>query len=239
VAATIAAPIGLLLVRLSPTDLGWAQIRADMFDDRATYLYLIIAAMAVCVGLGAMLGYQADTLLARSTTDELTGLENRWAFQRRLDAELARSVRYRQPVSVVLVDLDGFKTVNDRWGHLAGDRVLHAVGQTIRSTLRSTDQGARLGGDEFAIVAPGTDAADAWMLAHRASVAIRRESYQLRHPITASIGIATYASDRPELCDRLSLVNAADTALYDAKRCGGNCVHAAGATGHVPSWKAS
>jgi diguanylate cyclase (GGDEF)-like protein len=156
-----------------------------------------------------------------------------------LDTEIARSARYHQPVSVLLIDLDGFKHVNDRWGHLIGDRLLRATGHTIRTTLRSIDQGARLGGDEFAIVAPETDVADAWMLAHRVSAAVRREARRLHHPITASVGIATFAPDRPEFFDRLALVSAADAALYEAKRRGGNCVHTASSAGHVPSWKAS
>ena len=226
VAATLAAPLGLLLVRLGPGGLGWTAIRAEIFDDRATYIYLISAAVTVCVGLGALLGYQADRLLARSTIDELTELDNRWAFQRRLEAEIARSARYGTPVSVLLIDLDDFKSVNDHWGHLTGDRVLGEAGHAIRSSLRGADQGARLGGDEFAIVAPNTSEADAWVLAHRVSAAVTRETDRLGHRITVSVGISTFEPDGRQGVDCLRLVDAADRALYEAKGRGGNCVQA-------------
>lgn len=216
--ATLAAPSGLLLVRLSSMGVRWAGIREEMLDERATYLYLTIAAMMVFIGLGAIIGHQEDRLLALSATDELTGLHNRWAFQRRLDDEIPRSARCGQPLSVLLLDLDGFKGVNDRWGHLTGDAVLRSVGQTIRATLRGTDFVARWGGDEFVVVAPDTSPGAATVLAQRLQTAIEQEARQLRQPLTASVGVGTFVPNHPAIVDRLTLVKAADAALYEAKR---------------------
>jgi len=221
---TLAAPSGLLLVRLSSMGALRVGIWEEMLDERATYLYLTIAAMMVFIGLGAIIGHQEDRLLALSATDELTGLHNRWAFQRRLDDEIPRSARCGQPLSVLLLDLDGFKGVNDRWGHLSGDALLRGVGQTIRATLRSTDFVARWGGDEFVVVAPDTSPDAASVLAERLQTAIEQESRQLRQPLTASVGVGTFVPNPPATVDRLALVKAADTALYEAKRRGGDGV---------------
>ena len=221
---TLAAPSGLLLVRRSSMGALRVGIWEEMLDERATYLYLTIAAMTVFIGLGAIIGHQEDRLLALSATDELTGLHNRWAFQRRLDDEIPRSARCGQPLSVLLLDLDGFKGVNDRWGHLSGDALLRGVGQTIRATLRSTDFVARWGGDEFVVVAPDTSPDAASVLAERLQTAIEQESRQLRQPLTASVGVGTFVPNPPATVDRLALVKAADTALYEAKRRGGDGV---------------
>ncbi len=225
--ATVAAPSGLLFVRLSSMGGRWPGLREEILDERATYLYLTLAAMLVFVGLGTVLGHQADRLLALSATDDLTGLHNRWAFQRRLDEEIPRSARGQQPLSVLMLDLDGFKGVNDRWGHLTGDALLRAVGHAIHTTLRNTDFGARWGGDEFGIVAPDTSPAAASVLAQRLRTAIEAEARRLRQPLTASVGVGTFVPHHPAIVDRTTLVKAADTALYEAKRSGGNGVRSA------------
>jgi GGDEF domain-containing protein len=159
--ATLAVAAGLLLVRLSPAGLGWDAVRAEVLGNVAMYLYVAIVIMAVFVGLGAALGYQTDRLVTQTTTDPLTGLHNRRALQERIDEELRRSARYGKSLSLLLIDLDKFKQVNDRCGHLAGDALLCAIGQAIQRTMRKTDYAARLGGDGFAIVSPNTGGADA------------------------------------------------------------------------------
>jgi diguanylate cyclase (GGDEF)-like protein len=220
--AAFALAVGLLIVRLTPGGIGWAAMREEVAADLATYLYLTIAAMTVLVGLGALLGLQTDRLLTLSATDALTGLDNRRALEGRLDDEISRSARCGQPLSVLLVDLDKFKDVNDRCGHLTGDVLLCSVGHAIQGTLRRTDRGARLGGDEFALLAPDTDRAAAAILAERVRAAIVSEARRLRQPVTASIGISTFNPQGWQSVDRLSLMNAADLALYEAKHGGGN-----------------
>jgi diguanylate cyclase (GGDEF)-like protein len=220
--AAFAVAAGLLLIRLSPAEIGWATVRGEVLADIATYLYLVIVAMTVFVGLGAALGYQTDRLLTLAVTDPLTGLHNRRALQFRMDEEISRAARCAQQLSILLIDLDKFKQVNDRCGHLAGDALLCGIGQAIQSTLRKTDHGARIGGDEFVIVAPNTGRMAASLLARRVRLAIAGEARRQHLPVTASIGISTYDPEGSQPIDRIALMYAADTALYDAKHGGGN-----------------
>jgi len=225
--AALALSAGLVLVRVSPANLGWHSVFAEVTGDAATYLYLAVVVMATFIGLGAAWGYETDHLLAQSTTDPLTGLHNRRALQQRIDEELSRAVRYGQRLSLVMIDLDKFKQVNDRCGHLAGDALLHAIGQVIQQALRKSDYAVRLGGDEFAIVSPNADEASAAFLAARVSSAIARDARRQQQPVTASIGIATYDPRAARVVDRVSLITAADAALYEAKLNRGNSIRIA------------
>ncbi len=215
--AALAVVAGLLLIRLSPAGVSVDAIRAEVLRDPATYLYLGIVVMALFVGLGAALGSQTDRLLTETTIDPLTGLHNRRALRQRIDEELSRSARYGQSLSLLLIDLDNFKQVNDRWGHLAGDALLRGTGRAIARTLRTTDYAVRLGGDEFAIISPNTNGAEAAMLATRVRFAIAHDARRQKYPVTASIGISTYDPRPSRPADVLTMVEAADAALYDAK----------------------
>ena len=116
---------------------------------------------------GYVLGRQADGLQQLSTTDALTGLYNRGALSTYLAHEWRRARRYRAPLSVLLVDVDQLKYVNDVHGHAAGDQVIRSFASAITMTLRDTDIGGRWGGDEFLIIAPGTAGVAAATLAER------------------------------------------------------------------------
>ena len=155
-----------------------------------------------------------------ATTDGLTGLANR----RHLDETLARAVanadRGGRPLSVLLLDVDHFKSYNDTFGHPAGDRVLKGVAGQLQAVLRSGDLPARFGGEEFIAVLPGADAAQATRVAERLRRAIEEASWPGR-PVTASLGVATLG---PATSDAASLVAAADRALYDSKARGRNRV---------------
>ncbi len=107
--------------------------------------------------------------------------------------------------------------MNDRWGHLAGDALLRGTGRAIARTLRKTDYAVRLGGDEFAIVSPNTNSAEAALLTARIRFAIAQDARRQKYPVTASIGISTYDPRLSQPADVLSMVEAADAALYDAK----------------------
>ncbi len=157
--------------------------------------------------------------------DPLTGFFNHRYLHERLSEEVVRAVRTRRPLSVVMIDLDDFKVVNDTLGHLYGDRVLVYVAETIRSALRGSDVAARYGGDEFALVLPETAAADAERVGERILEAFRVAPFLIdghrQFPVGASIGVATHPRDGRSATD---LIGAADAGLYAAKDAGGNRV---------------
>lgn len=162
-------------------------------------------------------------LQALVTQDGLTGINNRHAFNERLEEEFSRGERYRQPLSLLLLDLDHFKAINDTYGHLAGDTVLQQAAQIIRECSRDTDFVARYGGEEFAVLLPSTEAAGARIWAERIRQGI--EVYVWEHrPLTVSIGIATCFDASASCTNSRYFVDQADQALYRAKESGRNQV---------------
>ena len=156
----------------------------------------------------------------RSVTDPLTGLFNRYQFDAMMAREIARCRRYGVPLSLLLVDVDRLKILNDRWGHQGGDQALGRVAVAIQNSLRGTDIAARLGGDEFGIILPDTDAVAGLIVATR----IRRnlvESASLM--VTVSGGLVELPRDVVD-ASAAQLMLVADHALYAAKNSGGNCV---------------
>lgn len=158
---------------------------------------------------------QIESQLAR--TDTLTGLLNRRAFSEQLAHELAVSARSGQPLVLVYIDLDGFKSVNDRQGHSVGDRLLQSVGASILSTQRSADTSGRLGGDEFALILPATDEAGARRQLVRLEDAIADEGAAGRLGVTCSIGAVVIQGGR---WTAEAAVAAADRNMYAAKQAG-------------------
>jgi diguanylate cyclase len=148
-------------------------------------------------------------------TDPLTGVKNRRGLDDALGAQFALLSRYNMPFSVVMFDIDHFKRINDQYGHLQGDQVLHELGLLFDEYIRETDIVARYGGEEFVIVMPQTDLAGACVFAQRL-----REGIQQRLSITLSGGVAeAIPGDTQE-----KLLARADAALYQAKTTGRNCV---------------
>src|SRR5215471_479734 len=160
----------------------------------------------------------------QASVDSLTGLLNRRAFAAAIDLELARSARHGYPLSLMLLDVDHFKSINDRWGHATGDQVLAAIGAMLRSTMRRTDVASRWGGEEFVLAMPSTPLAGGRVAAER----VRRDIAALtildhegkRIAVTASIGLVEL--HRGE--SLAQLVDRADKAMYGAKVGGRNRV---------------
>lgn len=170
--------------------------------------------------------HQADEELERQAhTDFLTDLANRRYFMELAEAELARALRYRKPLSLLMLDIDHFKAVNDNHGHKTGDRILQNLSAILRETLREVDIPGRLGGEEFAVILPETGTEAAFEAAERLRLAIADTPMQTETggmlSITVSIGVATLTE---ALVDVETLLKHADDALYVAKNSGRNQV---------------
>jgi len=162
-----------------------------------------------------------EVLEHRSVTDPLTGLFNRYHFEATLKREAARCLRHRSPLSLLLLDVDQLKAVNDRWGHQTGDQMLARVAGAIRDSLRGCDIGSRYGGDEFAVILPDTDARAARLVAER--ICAKAGASDAAINVTVSGGL-TELSPAATGASEARLIAAADRALYLAKGRGGNCV---------------
>ena len=153
----LGAPVGLLCVRLLRNGFSLRSVSREIVTDTETYIYSAASTTVGFALFGGVIGYYGDRLAELAATDPLTGLSNTRAFEDRLRHELARVARYQEPLSLLIIDLDGLKCVNDHYGHAAGSDALRSVADAIREELREIDLGARLGGDEFGVLAPRTN----------------------------------------------------------------------------------
>jgi two-component system cell cycle response regulator len=161
-------------------------------------------------------------LQSLAVTDGLTGLHNHRAFQDYLEEQFQTAMRNKQPLALILMDVDHFKQYNDTYGHQAGDEVLRQVAQILQANVREGDFVARYGGEEFVVVLPRADSESAVAVAERLRRAVESAEWHLR-PITGSFGVACI---RPDMETRQELIEAADQALYQAKKNGRNRVEA-------------
>ena len=184
---------------------------------------ITLAALERSMRYALKLGETLEALRLLATRDDLTGLLNRREFDRVLEAEAIRAGSFGQPLGLVIVDIDRFKTINDSRGHPAGDAVLREVARRLRAVVRSVDLVARVGGDEFALILIQADAQAARAAALEACAAVGREPVAAvggpAVPVTASAGIAALPADAKGVVE---LVAAADQALYAAKAAGRN-----------------
>jgi diguanylate cyclase (GGDEF)-like protein len=173
-------------------------------------------------GLALHSAWLLERVQRMASTDGLTGVANRRTFETTLERELARAARESEDVTLVMLDVDHFKRLNDTHGHLVGDEVLRRVAAAVTQASRQYDTPARYGGEEFAVILPGTSKEDGLEVAERLRLAIAGSGED--PAVTASAGLATFPADAVE---PRALVDAADGALYESKRTGRNRVTAA------------
>lgn len=204
------------LAWLSVDALAHRPIGLALWNDAGRFASFAVVAVVV-----AALRSAVEIEAAAARTDFLTGLPNVRAFRDVAELELKRLQRFQQPLTVAYLDLDNFKSVNDRYGHPEGDKLLRRVAEVLRDTLRATDVIARVGGDEFAILLPFTGTEPAWVVLRKLHNAVRIAMQEGDWPVTASVGALTCAQ-APESVEELLRI--ADDLMYGAKRTGKNRV---------------
>ncbi len=187
-----------------------------LYYHEDTELVMSMATQASIVIENAQLYTQATT---RANTDGLTGLYNHRHFHERLEQEIARGTRFGTVFSLIMLDIDLFKTYNDIYGHQAGDRILRRLSEHIKSSVRSIDMAFRYGGEEFAVILPETKLDDAYNVAERIRKTVETRMSSKAIPTTVSLGAASWPSDG---VTREEIISAADIALYQAKQTGRN-----------------
>lgn len=189
------------------------------------YLYLSLGTAIAFTSFGAYVGHNEQKLSKLTLTDPLTRVYNNRFFQKYYLTEFHRALRNHTPLSLIVLDFDHFKRVNDNYGHLAGDEVLRQICASIQSQCREGEVLARVGGEEFAIVLSNCDLEQAKQAAERLRQAIADTGISVNATqtirITASLGIACSLSTAG---DQQALYAAADKAMYQAKQQGRNCV---------------
>jgi diguanylate cyclase (GGDEF)-like protein len=212
--------------------MGWLLIQwfqgsapeQQLSQHTGLYLYMFIGTLLVFASFGWYVGYNEETRKAQSLTDPLTQCFNFRYFHERFAQELQRAKRSDQVLSVMILDIDKFKNVNDNYGHPAGDKVLIDTCQTITENLRSYEILYRVGGEEFAILTLQSALPAALDIAHRIKEKIKSQVITLENQqqlsITVSIGVSSY--QKGDNID--SLIARADKALYEAKNSGRDCV---------------
>ena len=190
--------------------------KAGAFDEDDLRLLTLISGQAASAIHKHLMYKEMETL---AITDGLTSLYNRRHFQERLAAEASRARRYTQEFSVVLMDIDGFKRVNDTCGHAVGDATLQEFASLLKRCARASDILARHGGDEFIMLLPSTDKNSALAAAERIRAVIENCTFPRRKKLTVSVGVASFPRDGE---DGAETVSRADEALYVAKRLGRN-----------------
>jgi len=211
----LAALFAIALGLLAPLVLGTYS------ESQALVLALAEAACLAAVAVGIILLVRRlrashEALWALARRDELTGVGNYRALHERLAAEIARHQRHGRELALVLLDLNGFKEVNERYGHLEGDRLLAEIGGSLSKEVRGEDSVFRQGGDEFAVIVPEVNAEEAGEVAKRlrGRVSVRGFGSDEMRPLTATTGYAMYPADGRTVDELLSV---ADVDLFSAK----------------------
>ena len=200
--------IGLLLVRSDDMSRVWA-------DNELLLVHTVADQLAVAVNHAHLYAQSQQQAL----TDGLTGCYNRRSFEMQLERDLHLATRMRQPLSLIMLDLDNFKHINDQAGHEAGDVALCMLADNLHAELRAVDTAARFGGDEFVIILPQASTEGAMLVAERLRKRIEQTEVPGFGQVTGSFGVATFPN---HASSRDTLVVAADRALYNSKEAGRN-----------------
>lgn len=196
------------------------KIDGDRFDSEDIALIELFSQL-----VGASIGNIKlfEKIQHQATTDGLTGLANHKTFYEILEKELWRSRRYGGQISLIMIDVDNLKKINDSYGHRAGDKVIREISRKIKDCIRQIDTAARYGGDEFAVILPNTSLADAIIVAERMVEAVAHSPAIWKKdqiPLSISVGLGQYDADaNPE-----DITSGSDRALYKAKQAGKNTV---------------
>ncbi|MFA6988900.1 MAG: diguanylate cyclase [Candidatus Gastranaerophilaceae bacterium] len=204
-------PFGCLVV---------VSIRNEIMDTEKNFLSLFAGQIELAVTIADLF----ETIREQAITDGLTGLYNRRHFDQCLISEAKRAIRLNQPFTLITLDLDRLKVINDTFGHSAGDSAICIIGDVLKRNARSIDIPARFGGEEFGLVLPGIDVEGGIVAAERLRVAIESARLDGVGQVTASIGVGTFLKHSSNLEEYLELV---DQAMYRAKRNGRNQVQLA------------
>jgi diguanylate cyclase (GGDEF)-like protein len=202
--------MGLVLVRSDDTSRSWAE-------NELLLLHTVADQLTVAINQSHLF----EQMQQQALTDGLTGCYNRRAFEMQLERDLHLATRMRQPLSLMMLDLDNLKQINDKSGHEAGDNSLRMLAEALRAELRAVDTPARFGGDEFAVILPQANIEGALIVAERLRKRIAEASIPGVESLTASFGLATFPL---HASSRDTLVVVADRALYEAKHTGRNRV---------------
>jgi diguanylate cyclase (GGDEF)-like protein len=232
VALALGAPLGWLALRA----LRGHRVRGELRREPGLYLYLTVSSLLAFASFGLLFGRAWERAERRgrhyrdlALTDALTGLRNRRYFQQRLGEEIAASRRHRRPLALAILDIDYFKRVNDSLGHLQGDRVLAALGEGLRASLRGETTAARIGGEELGLLFPDTELEAAVAAAERlrrAAAAAVAATAGLPAGWTITLSGGVTATDGGQPCLPGQLLASADAALYRAKQGGRDRVEA-------------
>ncbi|MEK7384046.1 MAG: GGDEF domain-containing protein [Elusimicrobiota bacterium] len=228
------SPLGAFLLRFWLADplLRSLWVRNELQYNSFFYTYMALGTSAVFAVFGYVLGVRSERqrvsnrmlsarveeLHLKSVTDALSGTYTYGYLYEVLELEIQRTMTNKSPLSLLILDIDDFKNVNDSHGHLFGDRVLRETAETISANVRSNDILGRYGGDEFLVIMPGADNQICLHVADRVRSAVAKNGYMT----TLSIGTATYDGNSKET--PADFLQRADVNLYQAKRAGKNCV---------------
>ncbi len=202
------------------TIFGWFDVfssRKDLTEGETDFLTIFAQQIEMAITIAGLF----EEVKAQAVTDSLTGLYNRRYFEEYLNKEVRRALRQKQPFSIIGLDLDHLKEINDKYGHAYGDLAIKTVAEVLKKNARAIDTAARMGGEEFNVILPGVEAQGAIVAAERIRKALEDEELDTIGHITASIGVATFLEHSDNIDDILELT---DQAMYTSKRNGRNRV---------------
>ena len=199
---------------------GWFNVfssRKELTNGETDFLTIFAQQIEMAITIADLF----EEVKSQAVTDGLTGLYNRRYFEEYLKKEVTRALRQKQPFSVIGLDLDHLKQINDKYGHAYGDLAIKTVAEVLKRNARSIDTAARMGGEEFNVILPGVDSNGAMIAAERIRKALESEKLDMIDHVTASIGVATFLEHSDNIEDIMDLT---DQAMYQSKRNGRNRV---------------